>query len=545
MTMVYLMDDAKIKNKMSQSLWQALQLYSVYRVILAITFVVLAYLHIELNFFGVVDELLFQQASALYLFLSLSLLILAFFFKHHFEWQSNIPIFADIIVILILMHASGGIISGLGILLVVVVAAHSLLVGGKLSLCSGAVAAIGLFIEHSYTVLSQNVAINMYTQVGLLGIVTLTTSLVTNILSAHARKNQLIIESQAQQLATSQQLNAYIVSAMHAGVLVLDNLWQIRLINAAAKRLLGNFNIKPLDNLDSLPQTFQQSVQDYLKGKSIVAQQMSPTSPEVRFTFHPLGQGLPSGTLIFLYDIAEETRHAQDLKLASLGHLTANIAHELRNPLGAASHATQLLAETSNLSTENTELLTMIKQSCDRMNTVIKNVLSLSGRKAPQMQTIQLIPWLEQFIRELVFPALPTPRVKLEYVERDIQVNVDPSQLAQILINLCENGLRYSFKNTQQATLIIRVQTTYNPNAICVDIIDQGQGIPSDHVKHIFEPFFTTENTGSGLGLYIARELSQMNGARLDFYPISNGCQFRITLYQQEESNDTALGARN
>ncbi len=515
--------------------WQALTLFNLYRVILVLGFIAIIQLDIDISFLGVFEERLYKQATFSYFIISIIFLIISLSYKKHYQWQANIPIFVDIVAIIVIMHASGGLITGIGILLIVVVAAHSLLVPGKLSFFSAATAAIGLFIEQSYTVLVQHNPINIYTQVGLLGIVIFATSFVTNILSLRARKTQIIVESQAQQLATSQQLNAYIVSAMHAGVLVLDNQHQIRLVNTAAKILLGLKSAEPLDTINDLPMPFKANFERWQKQGRSTPQQMTPTGPEVRLSFHPLGKPLPVGTLIFIYNASEETRHAQDLKLASLGHLTANIAHELRNPLGAASHAAQLLAESTQFTTEDQHLLKMIKSSCDRMNTVIQNVLSLSGRKPAKTESISLIPWLERFIKELVIPHIPYPIVSLEYESKDIFVNVDPSQLTQILINLCENGLRYSLKQTQSATLTLKVVISPFPDAVDIIIIDQGPGIAPMLVKHIFEPFFTTETSGSGLGLYIAKELSQMNGARLSHSSTSDGCQFRITIPQKED----------
>lgn len=509
--------------------WQALRLFDLYRVILAIGFLAFLKSPFEINFFGGLDELLYYRTSVFYIFISLFFLFCSVIFKYKYEWQANTPIFIDIVVIITLMHASGGIISGVGILLIVIVAAHSLLAPGRLSSLSAAIAAIGLIFEHSYSFLAQDIGVKMYTQVGMLGLVILATSFVTNWLSLRARKSQQIVENQAHQLATSQQLNAHIVWAMHDGVLVLDNEQQIRLINTAATKLLDLHGKNNIRRLHDLPHAFQNCFHEWQEmGKQTFSKAMLEAGTEVRLSFHPLGKGLPDGTLIFIYDVLEETRHAQDLKLASLGHLTANIAHELRNPLGAASHAAQLLAEDNHMSTEDKDLVKMIKQSCDRMNTVIKNVLSLSGRAPAKTQRIALIPWLEQFIKELVVPNIKKPEVRLEYDHRDIYIDIDPSQLTQILINLCENGLRYSLRKNNHATITLKV--TLENDAIYLDIIDQGEGLSAHIIKHIFEPFFTTEKTGSGLGLYIARELSQMNGARLDYCLNPNGGQFRITL---------------
>lgn len=515
--------------------WQILRLFNLYRVVLAVGFLAITHFQVQINFLGAFDEILYQQATLTYLIISLTVLLFSVLFKYQYAWQANLPIFVDIIAIIFIMHASGGLISGVGILLIVIVAAHSLLYPGKLSYLSAAVSTIGLLIEQSYTVLIQHIPSYLYPQAGLLSTVIFATSFVTNILSQRARKSQLIVKNQAEQLATSQQLNAHIVSAMHAGVLVLDNQYRIRLINEAARILLGIQSEKSIHQLSDLPPKFQYYFNEWRHlGKKFDPTQITPISPEARLSFHTLGDGLPVGTLIFIYDAAEETRHAQDLKLTSLGHLTANIAHELRNPLGAASHAAQLLAESQALLPDDQHLVRMIKESCDRMNIVIKNVLSLSGRKPPHTEEILLVPWLEQFIQNLVIPHMPQSEITLSYETKKIAIKADPSQLTQILINLCENGLRYSLKQNHKATVHLNVSVTDTPPATYIDVIDNGPGISPAISKHIFEPFFTTENSGSGLGLYIARELSQMNGARLDYFSSEKGCQFRITLPQGE-----------
>ncbi len=524
------------KSDLQDYLWQSLQLFNLYRLLLVIGFVSLTKFNLDTQFFGVVNKHLYQQACIVYGTVSLFFLLCSVFVKRGYAFQANVPIFIDVVALIVLMHATGGIISGVGILLIIIVAAHSLLFPGKYSLLSAAIAAILLIVEHSYNYFSQHVAINMYTQVGLLGSAILMTSLVTNMLSLRVRRSQLIVESQAQQLATSQQLNAHIISAMHAGVIVFDQQYNIRLINVAARMLLDFQTTLQNNTLYELPETFQHCFAEWQsEGKSTVLLQAAPNSPGLRLSFHPLGKGLPSGTLVFLYDLESETRQAQDLKLASLGHLTANIAHELRNPLGTVSHAAQLLAESQALPPEDKNLVAMIKQHCDRMNTVIQNVLSLSGRKPARTEVIALIPWLEQFIKDLSVQNIGVPKVTLECDKRDLTVNIDSSQLTQILINLCENGLRYSYRQHGFASLTLRVQTTESPPTVLLDIIDNGGGISKEIAKHIFEPFFSTENNGSGLGLYIAKELSQMNGTRLDYIPVTEfGTQFRLTMPKGE-----------
>ncbi len=525
------------KKHTSSYHWQALRLFNLYRVILSLGFLAVVLFNVDISFVGIYAKSLYEYTAFSYFFFSLLFLTLSAKTKTYYSWQANGPIFIDIIAIILLMHSSGGLVTGIGILLVVIVAAHSLLVPGRLSFLSAALAVIGLLCEQSYTILSQNISTNIYTQVGILGIVIFATSIVTNLLASRARTSQIMVENQAQLLATSQQLNAHVVSAMHAGVLVLDSHLRIRLINQAAKKLLGLNQDQLLSDINALPVAFQNCVFAWQHhGKFSPTQQMTPNGPEVRVTFHPLGKPLPVGTLIFIYNASEETRQAQDLKLASLGHLTANIAHELRNPLGAASHAAQLLAESQHLSEDDAHLLSMIKNSCDRMNEVIQNVLSLSGRKPANPQHIKLIPWLRQFIREFIAPQIQDHEILLDYEDENISLYADPSQLTQILIILCENGLRYSLQKTGQAQLCLSIKAPANADVVYIDVIDKGIGISSTIAKHIFEPFFTTEKTGSGLGLYIAKELSEMNGIRLAHIPVMEGCQFRLTVPYQEDS---------
>lgn len=512
-------------------LWQALQLFNLYRFCLALGFWTLAKLNIESNIFRIYDELLYDQISLTYFLLSVLFLLVSFFIRRKYFLQANIPIFIDIVAIIIIMYACGGITSGIGILLIVIVAAHSLLLPGRLSFLSAALAAIGLIIEQTYSFFFNHSSLNLFTQVGLLGSVILISAFLTTVLSLRVRKDQETLKSQTQQLAMSQQLNAHIISAMREGVLVLDNQNQIRLINSSARQLLDFHSDKTVNYITDLPHSLQRCFHAWkTEGRNNCIQSILPSFPEVRFRFHLLGQGLPSGTLIFIYDAAEEARHAQDLKLASLGHLTANIAHELRNPLGTVSHAAQLLAESNSLKEEDQNLVSMIKLHSNRMNRVIQNVLSLSGRKQPNVVTIALIPWLEQFIEQLTLSSTDNPKITLEYQTRKISINVDPSQFTQILINLCENGLRYSLRNTGQSTLTLRLNTTSHPPTVLLDILDQGEGLPINALNHLFEPFFTTETNGSGLGLYLARELSLINNLRLDYCPTNTGCQFRLTI---------------
>jgi len=243
-----------------------------------------------------------------------------------------------------------------------------------------------------------------------------------------------------------------------------------------------------------------------------------------------LGSEARAGTLIFLEDTARMAQQAQQLKLASLGRLTASIAHEIRNPLGAISHAEQLLTETASDNPSEKRLLEIIHTNSGRVNDIIENVLQLSRRDHSMPETIALKAWLEIFVNEFVHSQGCDPAdVSLHVEPDDITAHMDATQLHQVLWNLCHNGLRHSLGVPRQPKLELHCGQSGKSHTPFIDVIDQGPGIPPDVVHNIFEPFFTTESKGSGLGLYIARELCESNQARLNYVAIpTGGACFRL-----------------
>ena len=218
-------------------------------------------------------------------------------------------------------------------------------------------------------------------------------------------------------------------------------------------------------------------------------------------------------------------QQAQQLKLASLGRLTASIAHEIRNPLGAISHASQLLAESRHLDKGDLRLTEIIEEQSKRVNTIVKNIMQLSRRDRAQPEDLFLRPWLDQFIQEFIHhEKIPAERIQVEITPPDLQIRFDPTQLHQILWNLCHNGIHHG-----AGRLVLRGGSTRQPYHQYLDIMDDGDGIDAGMAHAIFEPFFTTANHGTGLGLYIAKELCESNQARLNYVPENEGTHFRIT----------------
>jgi two-component system sensor histidine kinase PilS (NtrC family) len=440
------------------------------------------------------------------------------------------------------MHASGGQSSGLGILLIVSVATGSVLLPGRMAFLFASVAALAVMGEHFYsTLVILTPGTTDYTQPGLLGIALFATAGLTHLLTRRIHESEALAKHRAISIANLAKLNAHIVQRLQAGIIVTDHEHRIRLINKTARKLLnapGTEEGQPLNTLS--PELFH-LLRDWRKSpeREPTLLDTGPASPKVLPQFTLLGTAEGIGSLIFLEDMAAIKKQAQQNKLASLGRLTASIAHEIRNPLGAISHATQLLNESAALSAEDERLMTIISDHTQRVNTVIQNVLQLSRSDTSLPQRIELKTWLKNFINEFTLSSnCEAWQIELSANPEDIAIYMDPSLLHQVIWNLCQNAVQHSTQEPREIRIKFVAGLSETSGAAVLDIIDNGPGIEDDLSDSIFEPFFTTNNSGTGLGLYIAREICESSEAHLDYLSLpGEGSCFRITFPDTEESS--------
>ena len=230
--------------------------------------------------------------------------------------------------------------------------------------------------------------------------------------------------------------------------------------------------------------------------------------------------------IIFIEDLRHEFSRAQQLKLASLGQLSASIAHEIRNPLATISQASQLLMEEVNeadsgLSGDNILLYEMIYHQTIRVNKIIEDVLKLSRQQRPNFVYIEPKTWLKDFIQENF-----SGHDIFLHCHTDKGFMFDNHQLAQILVNLINNGLRFSSKTQPHAFVTLEVYEF--GKSIHIDVIDTGDGVAKENIQYLFNPFFTTDNQGTGLGLYLSQAFCQANYANLEYVPSEGQTCFRI-----------------
>ena len=516
-------------NSHSKTVWRALQYFNLYRFLIALLFVTLIWAERLPDPLGSGNIFLFSVSSYFYLFLAI---VIAFFITlqtPRYNLQVTVHVILDIIVIGLMMYASNGVTSGFGMLLVIAVLGGSILRVGRIAILFAAVAVLIVLGQEVYLQLFRYPALPSYTHAGFLGIAFFMTAFLGQVLASRVQESVALAERRAVDLEDLGRLNKYIVQRMQSGLVVLDDQYQIRLLNEAARHLLGlNDKQEHLKLEQSAPELFKCITdRDHKEDQRTVIFRTAKGEIDVQASFKRLNPESEFGVLIFLEDIALMRKRAQDLKIASLGRLSASIAHEVRNPLGAISHASQLLSESASLGKDDGRLINIIVEHTNRVNRIVENLMRISRREAAIPENIDMSVWMKDFISEFIAQKqLQDTDIYIRTPAEAVIVRMDVSQLHQVVWNLSENALRYS-----QGCPLIEYQWGIREGSgkPYLDIVDHGPGIAEPATAQLFEPFFTTYVEGSGLGLYISRELCEANQASLVLDKNSvQGCRFRI-----------------
>lgn len=511
------------------SSWKALTYYNLYRFLIAFLFVALYWIGQLPEPLGKYNQNIFAITSHVFLLVSLSAQFLIRLRKPSFVYQVTGQILVDILLISAFIYSSAGLNSGFGMLMVIAIAGGSILIPGRIGFFFAAVATLTVLGHEVYFQLAIDSSFPNYIHAGFLGATYFVTAFIGHALARKVEVSEALAEERAVDLANLSKLNEHIVQRLQSGIIVLDDKLNVRLANESASSLLGvkiNYGIHALDktypDLIAPVRAWEEGT-----GASTFVIKTGTTAVEVQASLVRLSMENKSETLIFLDDVSKMRQQAQQLKLASLGRLTASIAHEVRNPLGAISHAAQLLNESEILVEEDKRLTAIITEQSVRVNNIIENVLKISRRERSVPAVIDLIDWLKNYIMELKTKlSLEDKDINLSSAGSGIYANMDPDQLYQIMWNLCENGIRYS---RHSPLLDIRCKMNHDSGRPYIEIIDSGSGIDRNILDRLFEPFTTTETKGTGLGLFVARELCEANQASLHLYSnTENGCIFRI-----------------
>lgn len=534
---------AHLDAKINTTRWHSLKLYNAYRFLIALLLMVTQNVISNSNWLQsanmAVSADLFSALVVGYFVFSIISAFFTWLEKPDIDVSLPIQIIIDIVFIVLLMHAQDGSQGGIGLLLIIAIASISLISEGRLALFYAAIASIGILLEQSYRILFIDKTAGNYTPAVLLSLGCFATAWLAYSLAKRAKQSELLASQRGLDVQNMAQINALITHEMQDGVLVVNQEFQIKHHNTQAEVLLGlesrNWQEKPLSEVSpeiaSMMQHWLEETEplhDFAPTNIITPNilKLNTLSRELRLRFLPISENRHQGAVIFIEDWSQMQTQAHQVKLAALGRLTANIAHEIRNPLSAISHANQLLQE-EDTDPATKRMLQIIGDNVQRLDQIIKDVLELNRRDRTNQEVIHLEHFIFDFYTQFcAVEKIPASCFKLTLINAETVISFDRRHLNQILWNLCKNGWRHCKKaeNSLKLTLALTEKT----KTVHIEISDDGAGIPESVRSHLFEPFFTTEKSGTGLGLYIARELADANGAKLQYKSSDAGTQFII-----------------
>ncbi|MDB5865001.1 MAG: integral rane sensor signal transduction histidine kinase [Betaproteobacteria bacterium] len=509
-----------------EAFWRSLVYFNIYRLACALVLLVMAATWSSAFPFGSRDYALFVSMTACYSLFSLVCFVLIRI-RWRFDLQLSIQIAADVVAIGVLTYASNGISSGLGLLLLTSLAAAGLVARGRLTLFYAALASIVILLEHTYEVLRFDAPVPQYAQAGLLAAAYFAIAWLAHTLARYAVASEELAAQREIDLENMAQVSEHVIQDMQDGVLVVDGVGVIRQFNMRAERILGPLwgrRDVPLRQYSApLARRFQAWRED--EHGNVTAGEMT-VNGAVGARFVPVGRSRSAGAVIFVEDLTRIQAEARQMKLAALGRLTANIAHEIRNPLGAISHAAELLQEEPAINDTVKRLTTIIQDNSQRLDRMVDDVLRLRRGDSAHRETFGVVDYLKTFVEEFCqIEKIPADIFQIE-LGADPDVSFDRSHLNQVMWNLCRNAIRHCRR--EHGSIRVVVALDRRDAVVKLDVIDDGPGVPLVLRTQLFEPFFTTAARGTGLGLYIAREVCEANGAKLDYIETDSGAQFRV-----------------
>jgi two-component system sensor histidine kinase PilS (NtrC family) len=528
--------------------WYRLRLFNYFRGFLSLLFIAIYFngwlLKLVPERFS--DPDLFITTSFTYLIASLLFITGINYRKPGLDTQVVFHTLIDISCIIILMHATGGIRAGLGMLLIISISMTSIFLHKKVTILFAAIAALGIIAEQVYSQVTYPDYPPAFTQAGMLGILIFISAFLTIHTAKRLKETEKIAEATSLELEAIIQMNEHIIKSMRTGIIVMQNNGLILMANNAALELLGNISINPRTKLKDISTQLDERFIDWNDNAIQNHQPIQQVQglPDLQPGFSSIEQNetlsnQQGRTLIFIEDATQIAQRFQQVKLASLGRLTASIAHEIRNPLAAINHAGQLLGETAR-DNADTKLTDIINTQAKRLNGIIENVLQLSRQHRGTPETIHLSKWLTQFRAEFISTHnLQAYQIQIKIIPDNIDILFDATQLHQIMWNLCTNAITHS--NIEHSNLMINIQGGIDTivKQPYIDITDNGSGIDKETQAHIFDPFFTTSSTGTGLGLYITKEVIESNRAKIrHISPATGGTCFRIVFQQTLITNN-------
>lgn len=514
---------------MAESFWRSLGFFAFYRLVVGAFFLFAVLRYGDTLNIATQNSRLFVLTNSLYLLTAAVALLLVWRRRPNFHLQLSVQVVADVVFLSVLMYASGGQKSGIAMLLLVSVAGAGLVGQGRMTLFYAALASVAMLLEESWRALTLDVDPVDFFRAGVTSVAFFGTAITARLLARRVVANEELAKRRGDELDRQLQISTRIIHDMSAGVLVTDALGNVLQANPAADRLLG----VTLTG-QRLADVSNELMTRYRRWNSIrretVETFLAPTGLSLRVRYLP-AEDFSGDALVYLEDLDQAQAQAQQIKLAALGRLTANIAHEIRNPLAAISHAAELLGE-EETDPLRTRLARIVGDNSSRLNKLVTDVLELGRRDRAEPEVMHWQDFSAALVDELALHD-PTAATRIGLRGDDLKFLFDRGHLHRVLWNLVSNALRHA---TQASGAISIEAQALDDGRVAISIQDDGPGIDAGLRAQVFEPFFTTRSNGTGLGLYIARELCEANGALLELQESSEdsggrrGARFRVVM---------------
>lgn len=506
-----------------ESYWRSLWFFSIYRLAIAILFLAAALILGDTISLGTQDARLFGRTAALYLLAAIGFLVTLLLRPRFFNLQLSIQVATDILALTVMMFASGGQKSGIAVLLLVVVAGAGLVGQGRMTLFYAALASVAMLLEESWRALTREADPADFVRTGMICVAFFGTAIIARLLARRVVANENLARERGRQLDDQLRISERIIRDMDDGVLVVDGAGRVRLQNPRAGELLDATAAADA-GLGALSGPLAERFHQWqLRSAEAVEMLRQPGRHPLRVRYLPAAEA-GGHSLVYLEDMERVQAQAQQMKLAALGRLTANMAHEIRNPLAAISHAAELLAEEER-DPLHQRLGRIIHDNTQRLNRLVTEVLELGRRDRAQPETLRWSIFLAGFLDELALHD-PSSARRVMVGKEDVELQFDRGHLYRVLWNLLANALRHA--SAADGAVRVEARAGTADGVVELFVIDDGPGVDELSRGQVFEPFFTTHGAGTGLGLYIARELCEASGASLELLDATPGAHFRI-----------------
>ena len=417
-------------------------------------------------------------------------------------------------------------------LLVLPVLMAGVLTPRPLALATAAVVAIMLLVTAWVDGLSGTNLTQLLTQAALAGSGFFVITVLAGELAGRLAREELSARGNMEMARQQAALNRLVIEEMQDGILVVDRRGRVRAANPAARRLLAPtgmsrpapFQLRGVEAWSGLVRTVEQAFVEssWPEAGRDVSLQFEPGSSRtlrvrVRFTRHKAAQANEDFCVLFLEDVRNMQARSRQEKLAAMGRVSAGIAHEIRNPLAAIAQANALMAEDATDPAQR-QLTRMVADNVERLKRIVDDVIEVAPGQVDDVRAIDATAMVaaicSDWARSVGLRLGDQSALRVELPPQPLGVAFDAEHLRRVLVNLLDNAHRHA--SGRPGAVVLRLDSRDDARAF-LSVASDGEPIAPEVERYLFEPFFSTRSRGTGLGLYICRELCERYGASIDY----------------------------